>query len=79
MLTRLGLYKLLGENPERNLTEKQAEFARTIYASGCDLQALINDILDMAKIESGTMAVDPTDVSFTDLQEYVQRIRQVLQ
>src|SRR5207253_2983986 len=70
----LLLAEMLAENPERNLSDKQAEFARTIYASGCDRQSLINDILDMAKIESGTITLDPTDISFTDLQEYVERI-----
>src|SRR5438445_13513348 len=65
---------MLAENPERNLSDKQAEFARTSYASGCDLQSLINDILGMAKIESGTITLDPTDISFTDLQEHVERI-----
>ncbi len=69
----LILSEMLSENTERNLTEKQREFAQTIYASGSDLLSLINDILDMAKIESGTMAIDVGDVSFGDLREYVER------
>ncbi len=47
--------------------------AQTIFTSGSDLQELINDILDMAKIESGTMAVDLGDVPFPELREYVER------
>ena len=69
----LILAELLGDNPEGNLTAKQREFARTIYDSGCDLHALINDILDMAKIESGTMAIEVGELPFTDLREYVDR------
>jgi len=69
----LILAEMLAENPERNLTEKQREFAQTIYASGSDLLSLINDILDMAKIESGTMAIDVGDLPFDDLADYVER------
>ena len=69
----LILAELLGDNPEGNLTAKQREFARTIYDSGSDLLVLINDILDMAKIESGTMAIEVGELPFTDLREYVDR------
>lgn len=69
----LILAETLLDNPEGNLTFKQLEFAQTIYASGSDLLALINDILDMAKIESGTMAVDVQTVSFRELRDYVER------
>ncbi len=54
----LILAEMLADNPEGNLTAKQREFAQTIYAAGSDLLSLINDILDMAKIESGTMAIE---------------------
>jgi PAS domain S-box-containing protein len=69
----LILSKLLSQNAENNLTEKQVEFAKTIFSSGSDLLDLISEILDLSKIESGTMDVDVTAVPFVDLQEYVQR------
>src|SRR5207302_389871 len=55
------------------LKKQQEDFAKTIYSSGSDLLTLINDILDMTKIESGTMPVDVGEMGFTDLQEYVER------
>ncbi|WP_052352831.1 response regulator [Neobacillus dielmonensis] len=69
----LILSKLLGDNQGQNLTEKQVEFAQTIYSSGSDLLTLINDILDLAKIESGKMDVQPAAVSIEDLMEFAQR------
>ncbi len=69
----LILAEMLSDNSEGNLTGKQREFAQTIHASGSDLLSLINDILDMAKIESGTMAIDVGDVPFADLRDYVER------
>src|SRR5258706_4330046 len=57
----LILARLLSENKESNLSDKQVEYARTIYASGGDLLALINEILDLAKVESAKMAVEPRD------------------
>ena len=69
----LILSEMLGENPEGNLSDKQREFAKTIYASGSDLLSLINDVLDMAKIESGTMAIEVGELPFVDLREYVDR------
>jgi signal transduction histidine kinase len=69
----LILAEMLSENPGGNLSEKQREFARTIYDSGFDLLSLINDILDMAKIESGTMAIEVGQLPFSDLREYVER------
>src|SRR5437762_1534269 len=69
----LTLAKLLSEG-EENLTEKQREFARTIYSSGSDLLELINEILDLSKIESGMMEVEVGRVMFNDVSEYVERI-----
>ena len=63
----------LAKNNEGNLTPRQIEFAKTIHSSGNDLLALINDILDLSKIESGTVIVDVGPIAFEDLQSYVDR------
>jgi HAMP domain-containing protein/CheY-like chemotaxis protein/signal transduction histidine kinase len=69
----LILSRLLAQNSEGTLTEKQVEFAKTIHASGSDLLELINEILDLSKIESGMMDVDAVPVSLGDVQSYVER------
>ncbi|HZS35538.1 MAG TPA: response regulator, partial [Polyangia bacterium] len=69
----LILAKLLADNKEENLSEKQIEYAKTIYASGGDLLSLINEILDLSRVEAGKMHVEPRDVVMTDLVDFVER------
>jgi HAMP domain-containing protein/CheY-like chemotaxis protein/signal transduction histidine kinase len=69
----LILAKLLVENKDRNLSGKQVEFAQTIYSSGTDLLNLINDILDLSKVEAGKMEVNFTDVPVTEVRDFVER------
>src|SRR5450432_2991970 len=69
----LVLGQQLGDNPDQNLTSKQVEFARTIHGAGTDLLNLISDILDLSKIESGTVSVDAEEVFFASLLDMVVR------
>ena len=69
----LVLGQQLGENPDSNLSRKQVEFARTIHGAGTDLLNLISDILDLSKIESGTVSVEAEEVFFGSLIEMVAR------
>jgi CheY-like chemotaxis protein/signal transduction histidine kinase/HAMP domain-containing protein len=69
----LILAQQLADNPEGNLASKHVEFAKNIHASGADLLNLISDILDLSKIESGTVTVEPEEVMFVKVSEAVER------
>jgi CheY-like chemotaxis protein/signal transduction histidine kinase/HAMP domain-containing protein len=69
----LVLGQQLAENGGGNLSAKQVEYARNIHSSGSDLLNLISDILDLSKIESGTVTVDAVEISFVSLRDSVER------
>ncbi len=69
----LILSRQLSENRDGNLTPKQVDYASTVYQAGSDLLSLINEILDLAKVESGTMAVEASEIRVQHLQDYLDR------
>ena len=69
----LILSQQLADNAGGNLSAKQIEFARNVHSSGSDLLNLINDILDLSKIESGTVTVDAEEISFAGLRDTIDR------
>jgi signal transduction histidine kinase/ActR/RegA family two-component response regulator/HAMP domain-containing protein len=69
----LILSRTLAENRGRNLTDEQVRFAETVYTSGNDLLQLINEILDLSKVEAGKMPIDPRTFPLEELREYMER------
>jgi len=69
----LILAEQLSANVDGHLTVRETDYARTIHSAGTDLLKLINDILDLAKIESGTVTVDFAFVALAELEDYVER------
>jgi signal transduction histidine kinase/HAMP domain-containing protein/AmiR/NasT family two-component response regulator len=69
----LILSKTLAENRGGNLTGEQVRFAQTVYTSGNDLLQLINEILDLSKVEAGKMPIDPRTFPLDDIREYIEQ------
>jgi len=69
----LVLAKVLSDNREANLTAQQVEYARTIYGSGGDLLSLLNDLLDLSKLEAGKLVLVPGEVDLAGLQDFCER------
>jgi tubulin-specific chaperone A len=74
----LLLAKLLSENKEKHLTAKQVEFSETIYSSGADLLKLINEVLDLSKVESGKLGLEINRVNIEQFTEKMRRTYETL-
>jgi signal transduction histidine kinase len=70
----LILARLLADNPEQTLTAKQVEYAKVIYSSGSDLLQLINDILDLSRVEAGKMELHPERFAVRDLVDDLRTV-----
>ena len=69
----LILSKMLAENRNGNLTSEQVQFAQTVYTSGNDLLSLINEILDLSKVEAGKMPIDPQTFRLGEVRDYLEQ------
>jgi signal transduction histidine kinase/ActR/RegA family two-component response regulator len=69
----LILSKMLAENKDNNLSPEQVKYANTVYSAGCDLLALINEILDLSKVEAGKMPMDPREVKLAEIRDYLEQ------
>ncbi|MGH7438365.1 MAG: ATP-binding protein, partial [Polyangiaceae bacterium] len=69
----LILSKTLAENGGGNLTDEQVRFAQTVYTSGNDLLQLINEILDLSRVEAGKMPIDPRPCLLADVRDYIEQ------
>jgi signal transduction histidine kinase/ActR/RegA family two-component response regulator/HAMP domain-containing protein len=69
----LILSKMLAENRDGNLTAEQVKFAQTVFTSGNDLLQLINEILDLSKVEAGKMPIDPRTFSVSEVRDYLEQ------
>jgi Signal transduction histidine kinase len=69
----LILSQTMAENKEGNLTSSQVEYVKTIYSSGNELLSLINEILDLSKVEAGKISIEPTEVNLISMKDYVER------
>jgi len=69
----LILSKILSDNKERNLTPEQVKFAHTVYSAGQDLLTLINEILDLSKVEAGKMSIEPVRIRLSEVNDYLEQ------